>query len=225
MINNKLRHGRFTSSQIFRLMHNGRQADYIAEKRWERKLQRSIKTEAWSKPISWGNFVEQIAFEKLPMKYTLLSKVTTPHPKYGDVWAGSTDLITADAVGNIKCPELKAFCQLVDTADSEGNCDPEALRKHKYGEYFWQLISDACINEKQFCELIPYVPYFNDLSAIQDRAAASDDYGWIAIADSNTLAWLHKDAGYNDINILRFDATPYKDELEEQVLEAQKLLI
>ena len=200
-------------------MHAGRIDEYIAEKRWERKLKRSLKQEVFARPISWGNFVEKIAFEKLPLSYRLLSKTTVIHTEF-DCWAGSTDLLTPDAVGNIKCPELKSFCQMVDTGG-----DPEALRAYKYGEYFWQLISDACINNRKYAELIPYVPYFNDLTAIQDRASiAEDQFQWIFYADVATLPYLHKDCAYKDLNIIRFDADPYKDQLIERVKQAEKLL-
>ena len=194
--------------------------EYIEEKKWERKLGRPLQKEVSTRPMLWGHFGERWVFDKkLPESYTILSDKTKPHPQYGDFWAGSTDLVTADAVGNIKCPELKAFCKIIG-----GGID--GLIEYKYGEYFWQLISDACINEKQFAELIVYVPYFGDLSAMQDRASVSDDeYKWIAFADSNELPWLHKDMHYNDLNILRFDATPYKDQLTERVLECSKLLL
>lgn len=226
ILNNKARVGRFTSSNIWKLMRPGRKEgsfgapalEYIEEKKMERRLQRPLQKEVFSRPMSWGNFVEKYVFEKLPLNYVILSNKTTPHPEYGDFWAGSTDLLSDDAVGNIKCPELKAFCKIID-----GGAD--GLIDYKYGEYFWQLISDACINDKRCCELIPYVPYFNELSAIQEQASVSDDeYKWITFADSNELPWIHAGGYYEDLNIIRFDATPYKQQLTERVLEAQKLL-
>lgn len=225
-MNNKQRVGRFTSSKIFKLMKEGRTKGsfgapaltYIEEKRFEKKLGRRLEIEKGSRATAWGLGVEGWAFEKLPLSYELLSKTTIVHPDI-EFWAGSTDLVTDDAVGNIKCPELKAFCQLI-----ECNGDPELLREYKDGEYFWQLISDATLNNKKYAELIVYVPYFHDLVKIQEYLYDNEEYRWLANLNANELPWIPTGGNYKDLNIFRFEADPYKEELIARVLEAGKLL-
>lgn len=199
---------------------------YIEEKKFERKLGRSLEAKVFDKALSWGTFCEKIAFDRIPgLTHTLCSTKTIVHPDI-TCWAGTPDTSTSDSVGDIKCPwTLKSFCQL---ADCNNENDLRSIQKssQKMGEkYFWQLISNAVLDDKQYCELIIYCPYFNDLTAIQDRASIADDeFQWIFRADIETLPYLHKEGEYKDLIIIRFDADPYKDQLIERVKQAQKLL-
>lgn len=121
MINNTFRWGRFTSSQIYRLVSQssrpmteaelvqykaenpkGRKTtimdwpgvaaiSYIEEKTFERKLKRSLNTSGSSKPTEWGTACEGIAFQLLGLDYQIVSEKTLIHPLYEN-WAGSPDL-------------------------------------------------------------------------------------------------------------------------------------
>src|ERR1017187_3164866 len=93
-----IRNGRFTSSEIAKLMSNGRKAgepgapyfDYIEEKNFERKLGRSLKCEAKAPALTWGKCLEKRVFEQLGIRYKECSTETIVHPtiKY---FAGSPD--------------------------------------------------------------------------------------------------------------------------------------
>ena len=72
MIANVNRIGRFTSSQIWKLMTDGRSENglgapaitYIEEKRAERCLGRSIDLGAHSQALTWGKVMEVVGFEQ-----------------------------------------------------------------------------------------------------------------------------------------------------------------
>ena len=142
-MDHSLRAGRFTSSKIAALMSNGSRdmtedelkaykllnpkskktkiedgfgkpaLTYIKEKLFETKLGRRLDNETNSRPTSWGNLVEDIAFEQLSTGYNKVSQETIQHPTIEN-WSGSPDLIKYDeglTVGDIKCPmTLKSFC-------------------------------------------------------------------------------------------------------------------
>lgn len=230
----KVRNGRFTSSKIFKLMSSGRAKDsfgdpfytYIEEKKFERKLKRSLETRVFDRAMSWGSFVEGYVFEKkLPLNYLMCSKKTLQHPEI-DYFVGTPDVEAMNTVGDIKCPyTLKSFCQFAECRD-ENDLRKVQHSSHKAGEqYFWQLVANAILTGTQYAELIVYCPYFNDLTEIQDRASVADDeFKWIFMADIETLPYIHKDSEYKDLNILRFDAEPYKQQLIDRVIEAEKLL-
>lgn len=58
ILNNKLRCGNFTSSEIHRLTGAGKFKTYVQEKNFERKLGLSLGTESNAKPLTWGKFLE-----------------------------------------------------------------------------------------------------------------------------------------------------------------------
>ena len=111
MIANKLRIGRFTSSNIWKLMTDGRGENgfgapaitYIEEKRAERCLGRSIDLGAHSQALTWGKVMEVIGFEQeMGIEYSLCSQETIQHPKY-PFWSGSPDAKTSTKAVEMKC--------------------------------------------------------------------------------------------------------------------------
>lgn len=124
-ITNKIRGGRFTSSEIVALTKMGsRKMDdaelarhkaefpksrkttieswpgeaaltYIEETNMERRLCRYLDNDTDSKPTSWGNLVEAFVFEQLGLDYTLCSQETQRHPDI-DYWCGSADSVKHD---------------------------------------------------------------------------------------------------------------------------------
>lgn len=119
MINNKLRVGNFTSSEIVSLTTDGSRPmtpeekkefqdnggdkrkkntwdfgvtfySYIEEKNMERRLERSLTTESNARPLAWGNLVEYFVFSQLGLDYKPCSKSTIQHPEIS-YWAGSPD--------------------------------------------------------------------------------------------------------------------------------------
>lgn len=237
-MNNELRNGNFTSSEIVALTTNGRTKDsfgkpfytYIDECNMERRLCRSISEEINARSITWGNLNESRVFELLGTEYSLVSKETILHPKF-DYWVGSPDAIKyvnniSETVCDIKCPKtLKSFCQLVDAWESEGI---NGIREgHKDGEkYYWQLVSNAILTGCQFAELIVYVPYQYELDAIRKSTEGNEKYYWIWGSSDEELPYLIDGEYYKNINVFRFNI-PFLDKqfLEDRVLEAGKFLI
>lgn len=266
MIDNTFRFGRFTSSQIYRLISQssrpmteselaqykaenpkGRKTtivdwpgaaaiSYIEEKRFERKLKRSLNSASSSRPTDWGTVCEGIAFELLGLSYQIVSEKTLVHPLYGN-WAGSPDLDkqSEKVIGDLKCPyTLKSFCQLVDYGLSGGIT--EIRERHDDGEkYYWQLVSNACIKGYNKAELCVFAPKENErlnynnqdievMTAIYDE---SDSYGfnWIRFADKSSLPIIPADSEYNMINVVAFDIPQSDiDYLTQCVIKASAMM-
>jgi hypothetical protein len=234
---NMVRVGNFTSSEIVALVSKGKEKGsfgkpaltYIEECNMERRLLRSVCDDVTARPLSWGLLVENIAFEKLGMEYTLTSQETDQHPTI-PYWSGSRDGMKLDegkTVIDIKCPmTLKSFCTLADCQTIE-----EIRDNHKDGEkYYWQLVSNAIINDCKFAELIVYMPYKKELDEIRELAQNMPQeylykFFWIANGNDEELPHLLENGHYKNINIIRFEVPQSdKDFLTERVLEAGKLL-
>lgn len=239
-IMDKIRNGNFTSSEIFRLMKNGKAKGsmsvdfftYIEECNRERRLQRSIEVVTDARPLSWGKCVERRAFDSLGLEHTLCSNLTVQHPDI-PYWVGSPDGFTEDAVDEIKCPmTLTSFCQLVDPYCENGKVVHEALtieamrENHRDGDkFFWQTVSNAILLKKKIGRIIVYVPYFEELESIKSIADGNPDYYWIWSADNDKLPYLIKGAHYKNVNVIEFPIMQRDvDVLTERVLEAGKLL-
>jgi hypothetical protein len=211
---------------------------YIEETNMERRLGRSLTDEVNARPLIWGKLLESRVFDLLGLEYILTSQDTKIHPEI-PYWAGSKDGIKMDegvTVMDIKCPmTLKSFCQLVQPL-YDGLTGMDAMNvireKHKDGEkYYWQLVSNACIDGAQFAELIVYVPYLSELADIRLMAhnvpgdQASKHY-WIAMANDDDLPYLLDEGYYKNINIIRFEVPEAdKELLTQRVRQAGAMLI
>jgi hypothetical protein len=246
MINNKLRIGNFTSSEIVALTKKDKKGTgfgapaitYIEETNMERRLGRSLTDEVNARPLIWGKLLEPRVFNLLGLEYVLTSQDTSQHPTI-PYWSGSKDGIKHDpgkTVMDIKCPmTLKSFCQLVQPLyDGLTGLDAmNAVREnHKDGDkYYWQLVSNACIENTRFAELIVYMPYYSELADIRMMVQniAGDQMAkhyWIAMANEDELPFLLEDGYYKNINIIRFEV-PESDKklLTELVKKGGEMLI
>lgn len=220
---------------------------YIEECNMERRLGRSLTDESNARPLSWGKLLEPHVFDLLDIEYSLTSKDTIVHPDI-PYWAGSPDGNTEDTVVDMKCPiTLKSFCQLVHPLYVQelhmteingvwvydGNKAINWVREnHKDGnKYYWQLVSNACILNKKFAELIVYMPYQSELEAIKLLAqnVPGDQlsrYYWISMAGPDDLPYLIEGGYYKNINIIRFEV-PEEDKklLTDRVKQAGAMLI
>lgn len=248
---NTARVGNFTSSEIVALMSTGKQAEgfgvgamtYIAKKRKERLLERSITSDVNARPLSWGKLIEPRPFELLGLDYTLTSTETDTHPTI-PYWAGSKDGMHEStnqaerAVIDIKCPlTLDSFCDLVMplylgytgndamNAIRNGYTDRSGVKwdKHSKAEtYYWQLVSNACINGVDKAELIVYMPYLSELPEI--RQMAEGEVMWIWGALDNELPYIKDGGFFKNVNVIRFDIPQAdKDLLTENVKKAGKV--
>ena len=232
MINNVNRVGRFTSSEIWKLTKKDRTGKgfgspaltYIQEKKYERKLGRSLSTEVDARPLTWGKLNEAKAFELLGIEYQLVSDKTITHKDYPDYWSGSPDAVKDGVVIDLKCPyTLKSFCQLY-----EANTKELLINETQNGEaYYWQLVSNAILTGVDKAELIIYCPYEEELETIKQEA---DLYGykWIANANNEQLPYLICNSilnDYNNIKVIDLDIPQEdKDFLNECVVKAIDLL-
>ena len=229
---NKNRIGRFTSSEIVRLVDKPSvMAEYVQEKIWERKAGRSINTEVSARPLNWGKLVEKRAFEVLGIEYQLCSNITLEHHEYGDIWSGSPDArkydeVNGDTVIDLKCPiTLKSFFQFASC-----NSITEAREKHKECEkYYWQLVSNACITGAKYAELIVYCPYRSELPIIRDMAANMEEKPWLYRpfyeADDNELPWVEDNGNFKNLYVFRFEVPEADKKLLTEKVKAAGLML
>jgi len=203
---------------------------YAEECRYERGLLQNLESEIEVLATEWGKLVESFVHKKLPKDYKFHSDQTKSHPKYAG-WVGTPDgskmknvldKWIEDAITDIKCPlTKKAFCQLVaglyemlpeggvkkiEKPDMNKALDM-ALKKSKSGKtYYWQLVSNSCIFNTKYAELIVFMPFYETLEAIikyNDNLPESSYK--VAFARPGQLPFLLKESGYEEINIIRFE--------------------
>lgn len=242
-MNNEHRQGRFTSSQMYKLMGTpAPRKSYIEEKNMERRMKRCMDVGSYSQGMAWGKWMEQRVFRLVPMSYTIVSKATVLHPdeNLGKVWAGSPDLIsfdkdeTAQLTSEVKCYYPKAFCQLTDALLTK---DIEIIKNVKVGQHkgkeYWQAVSNSIICGVDQAEIITYMPYKKEMDEIRKEVADypldSDDYwqyGFIHKRDDDVLPVLPNDGYYKNLNIFRF-IIPQEDisAITNMVAECSKQLI
>ncbi len=199
---------------------------FIEKKNWERRLGRSLDNETTARPLSWGNLCEGYVFDSIDLSYKLISQETLVHPEY-DYWVGTPDATRSDSdttVADIKCPlTLESFCKLVsplylDVPLSGIEAMNYIREKHPDGEkFYWQLVSNGCLTGAKYAELIIFVPYQDELEAIRDLAAQTDQdaykYFWINNAQDSELPSLIRGGFYKSLNVIAFEIPQEDKEL------------
>lgn len=236
IIENKNRIGNFTSSKIGVLTAKGKGQNgfsataltYIKEVNLERKLGRSIKTDAYSKEMAWGTFLQDYVFHNhLEFGWQLCPDVTDVHPTI-DYWAGSKDLYMPSVkIGEIKCYQPKNFAEY---ADALLTGDTEVIKDSHPNEY-WQGVSNAIINGVSKAELVLFMPYKKELNAIRELAEAYDGadqwkYRFISESEDYSLAHLPNNGYYK--NLVRFEFEVPQEDIDlltEKVELAGSMLI
>lgn len=208
---------------------------YVEECRFERALLQNLEGEIEVLATEWGKLVELFVHRMLPKEYKFHSNDTRVHPKYAG-WVGTPDgskskKILGDweveTITDIKCPlTKKTFCQLVGGLYEimpEGGVKKhetpnmrkavEIFRdKAKDGEkFYWQLVSNSCILNTKYAELIVFMPYFETLQEIITYNDNLDTSSYkVMIAKPGQLPFLLKESGYEQINTIRFEV-PLED--------------
>jgi hypothetical protein len=240
MIANKNRIGRFTSSNIWKLMTDGRGEEglgapaitYIEEKRAERCLGRSIDLGAHSQPLTWGKVMEVIGFEEeMGLDYSLCSSETILHPKY-NFWSGSPDARTSIKAAEMKCFYPKAYYELSRDLMLE-NLD---VIKANHKEIYWQVISNAIILGLKKAEIIAFIPTEKQLIAVREKLSNTDfameklgmmdwQVRWIYEKELYELPYIPGNIQWPNCVKFEFDV-PDKDviALTKRVLLAEKIL-
>lgn len=233
IVANKDRVGNFTSSEIHRLCTFDRSGKkegapfhtYVEEKQREKRLGRSISTNASSRDTAWGNFIEIRVFELLGFEYKIKSDETFRHPTI-EGWTGSPDLIVPnEKVSDIKCYAPNNFSKYADVLLTK---DIELLKKENAKEY-WQLVSNAIINQVPKAEAILYAPYISEQQEIIEMVEnydGADQYKYRFIAESEwyELPFIPDNSYYK--NLIKFEFEVPKEDIEfltERVQLAIKL--
>jgi len=234
------RGGRFTSSAIFALIKEGRGKEdifgapaltYIQEVNIERLLGRGLDSDVYSRPIIWGNLMEKIAFEMLPMEYSLISDKGRVHPEY-DFWAGAADLeVKGQLIAEIKCYQLKKFATYTDCIMKQ---DVQLFKK-EYPQEYWQIVSNAVINGVDIGEAISFIPYKSELEQIRKDIADTnllERFGFepwqarfITEEKIESLPYINDKGYFKNLTSFKFIVPQDdKDLLEERVVLASKYL-
>lgn len=235
-MNNENRRGRFTSSNIFKLIPEGTfhgfqkpAITYIKDKQIEIRMKRCLDVGGYSQTAAWGEFMEMVIFNLLGLEYKISSKETKLHPDklLSRYWSGSCDLeVPGIKIGEIKCYQPKNFALYSDALLKK---DIEVLKKDFKQEY-WQMVSNAAIHQVKRAEAIAYMPYESEMEDIRDLAASYEGadmwkYRFIYEKPSSELAVLPNDGYYCNVNNFEFKVPQEDiDLLEIRVLEASQLL-
>lgn len=202
---------------------------YIEEKADEKMLGRSLDLGESGKSATWGLFLERFVFDKLGMEYEIKANETKV---YNDYLAGSTDLIVPNVkVSDIKCYEPKKFCKYTRMILAK---DTERFKKDFPQEY-WQLVSNALINDVPNAEAICFMPNEEELEQIQQMAYDYDGadqfkYRFIYESEKSQLAYIPKGSKFKNLNIFEFEVPKEDKELlisrvELAGIEIDKLII
>lgn len=235
-MNNAKRMGRFTSSNIYKLIPEGRfngfaapAITYIKEKQIERKMGRCLDVDAHSNAMAWGNFMELVVFQLLGLEYEISSKETDLHPDnfLSQYWAGSNDTkVDEKRIAEIKAYQPKKFglyANMLEQKDIE-------LFKKDFPQEYWQIVSNCAIHQVPNGEAILYMPYEKEMPAIRKMAEEYEGpdqwkYRFIYEKSNDELAVLPDHGKYENINIFEFEVPREDFELlEMRVREAGRLL-
>ncbi|WP_372938621.1 hypothetical protein [Seonamhaeicola sp.] len=212
---------------------------YFEEKRIERKLGKCLDLGGYSRPSSWGTFLEMVVFNHLGLEYKIESKDTTEHPdeEFKNIWSGSRDLIVPGVkIGEIKCYQLKKFAQYTDAltipiTKTFTMAHKIQNLKDNFSDEYWQMVSNAILNEVNIAEAISFCPYESELEGIRELAENYDgddqwQFKWIAMEKAENLALLKDGGHYQNLNMFEFEVP--KEDIEfltERVRLAKKEII
>lgn len=166
-INNWLltRCGKFTSSEIHKLIPNGRAKGEIfsatGKTYIKQKAAESITKEPIQKPttyaMEWGLSHENEALTMFETLYGEITKFGGGNPEFfsqNEFWGGSPDATISDSVIEVKCPfnSSEHFEHLLmKNADDLKDYAPE---------YYWQMVSNMIILKKNNGIFVSYDPRY-----------------------------------------------------------------
>lgn len=226
-MNNANRQGRFTSSQMFRLVGTPAvRKTYVEEKQIEIRMKRCLDVGSYSQSMAWGKYMENQVFKKMSLDYTIVSKQTLLHPDklLSKIWSGSPDMIKIinkdqkKRVSEVKCYYPKNFAQLTDAMKiAEETDDLAALKKINKGKEYWQVVSNAILCGVDVAEIISYMPYESEMDEIREDISNFEGedffyYRFITERKNDVLPVLPDGGYYKNLNIFSF-VVPDEDKL------------
>ena len=235
--------GTFSSSSIHKLVKSGRGKDavfsaagitYIKEKSYEIRLGQALNTEQFAVSTSWGHVLEPYAYAQIPgdilsLSSRLESKARRKHPKL--LWTGASDFETKDTIGDIKSPYTrKSFCEQVDIYSEVEKGNLEVFKNEK-PEYYWQLVSNSILANKEYAMAVVFLPTKDDVLEIlsEDNLAydamnehlskCKERLKWLTLEDT---PYLNEESEYKPLNYVKFKVPQEdKDFLIERVRLAE----
>lgn len=231
------RAGNFSSSKISKLMSNDRSGKglgspaltYIEEKRMEKKLGRQLEQEKTGRSAAWGQFIQdRVTNVLLDNGCKPTKNVRRAHPTIEN-WTGAEDYLRENAIGEVKCFELKHFVKVHEAASMGW-----AVLRDECPDVAWQLVSNTIlalanglITESK-AELTLYVPYREELDAIRSEADQGDipyEFQWIKYAKDEELPYLIKGKAFENLTSFQFDISDEDRQLlTDRVILANKFL-
>jgi hypothetical protein len=171
----RVRLGKFTGSEVGRLMKSGKGKDdvfskdaicYITEKVSERMLNPSVvmiddlfeeyllQVTASSKALAWGNDQEMNA-RTMYSKLTGRKVTSCGAIQFCEFFADSPDGLVLDESGTIeiKCPSNKVHTEYLAQVH-----DAESLKALK-PEYYWQCMAHMVAASAEWCDWMSYCPF------------------------------------------------------------------
>lgn len=160
----KERWGKFTASEIHRLMTNGKAKDslsvgamtYVREKAAE-QLSEFSSNDFSSAAMEWGVEHELEAVEQFEALTDIRVNHTGEHQQFilsgcGN-WGGTPDGITFESGVEVKCPESKTHLLYLSIFDAE-------TLKTEEPKYYWQVQSYMALVGKDHWHFVSYDPRF-----------------------------------------------------------------
>ena len=169
--------GRFTSSQIYKLMKAPQRGNqpflqsgltYIRQKFLERTINNSLDVDAYSNAMAWGRFMEAYAFENhFGTGYTTTSQQTVVSTKYPEHLAGTPDYVKGDfLVSEVKCFYPEKWAELGLSLQSK---DLERI-KSNHEEIYWQVVCNAFLLGVSRCQMISFMPSIDEMENVKESA-------------------------------------------------------
>lgn len=159
--------GKFTSSEIHKLIPNGRakgdQFSQTGKTYIKQKVAEYITKEPIQKPttyaMEWGTSHENEALIEFEKQYGEVEKYGGGNPVFlegGKFWGGTPDAMFQDAVIEVKCPfnSTEHLEHLLFKSVEEF--------KDYVPEYYWQMVSNMLLANKEVGIFVSYDPRFPD---------------------------------------------------------------
>lgn len=206
---------------------------YIQQCNWERRSGIPLDKDESAKPLTWGRLMEAFLNELLDTEYHICGDESKTHPKF-DYWTGSKDGMRKkvgleDAVIEVKSPySRQSFFKLADCVleyedvngiwyAKDGLAVMSRIRdNHPDGEkWYWQIISNAAINNVLHGELVFFMPFSDQIDSIKEFAANDSTIDqthlfWVDRALPSEIPHIKRGYFYNNIYVVRF-ALPQED--------------
>lgn len=212
------RTGRGTSSQNYRIVAQNKDGKpssafytYAEEVAIEKFIGRPIREQVKTKATKWGNLMECVVFNSLPMGYELCHKESIRHKDYPDIWSGTPDLLSDEKVGETKSFFIKEFVLFSSVLLSR---DIELIKK-EYPAPYWQVVGNSILTEKKYAELIAFLPKKQELFTILNSVENTDfltdfnldpvDYLYFTVDNIEEFPYLPDECSLDSINTFCFE--------------------